>query len=91
MGEVKLTWRVATHDQEVDALLDELKIGDDQDDRFNVALELGVIDGDIVENDGAEVTLRTPRAQILRNIEAARDRGDRTIADLVDAGEISAL
>ena len=87
------SWQAAQFDAQVDAVLSALGFEDDPDDPeggFLIALELGLSDGDVVLIDEAtgEIVLRTPRAQIQRNIEAAAERGDRSISELVDSGEI---
>lgn len=80
------SWKSDDYPEQLDAVLDSLGIPDD--DRFSAALELGLIDGDCIQTEDDEVWLLTERTQILRNIEAARKRANRSIAELVTAGEI---
>lgn len=88
------TWLAADFETQIDAVLNALGIEhrpDDPDAANVVALELGLIDGDgdaVVIDEQGEVSLRTERAQILRNIEVASERGDRSISELVETGEI---
>jgi len=78
------SWKSDDYPEQLDAVLDSLGIPD----RFSAALELGLIDGDCIQTEDDEVWLLTERTQILRNIEAARKRANRSIAELVTAGEI---
>jgi hypothetical protein len=86
------SWLAEDFDTQIDAVLAALGIEhrpDDPEAGMQVALELGLSDGEIVAIDEhGEILLRTERAQILHNIEVAAARGDRTITDLVDSGEI---
>lgn len=93
MGAVTITsWKAGTYNRQVADVLASLGLpaSEDPEADFAAALELGLLDGDMTEidDDTGEVSLETDRAQILRNIEAARSRGDRSIEELVDAGEI---
>ncbi|MGE4073369.1 MAG: hypothetical protein AB7E72_19535 [Lysobacterales bacterium] len=87
------SWLASDFDAQIAAVLTAIGIEDDPNDPEAgavVALELGLSDGDViqVDPDTGEILLRTERAQILRNIEVAAARGDRTISELVDNGDI---
>jgi hypothetical protein len=87
------SWLADNFDAQIAAVLTAIGIEDDPTDPeagIVVALELGLSDGEIVAIDAAsgEILLRTERAQILRNIEVAAARGDRSITELVDNGDI---
>ena len=87
------SWLATDFDEQIAAVLTAIGIDDDPNDPDAgavVALELGLSDGDVTHVDpgSGEILLRTERAQILRNIEVAAARGDRSISDLVDHGDI---
>lgn len=87
------SWLANEFDAQIAAVLTAIGIEDDPCDPEAgavVALELGLSDGDIVFTDprSGEIMLRTERAQILRNIEVAATRGDLSISELIDNGDI---
>ena len=87
------SWLAIDFDEQIAAVLTAIGIEDDPSDPDAgsvIALELGLSDGDVVltDPDSGEIVLRTERGQILRNIEVAAARGDRSISDLVDNGDI---